>query len=503
MALMDYILGQQNLQALAPDQQQQARSEGYRQFILGSLLGGKGLASGYAATQEVIPGIQSAEQRRQLQNIARTSTVPVGGINVRDFTTPGGQGDLLLQQQEAFGQDPVAAQMTDQALMRNAPRQFSPQLYAQNVAQFAASRDPKLAVEMAEAGSPKFNEQGIGTSFGQVVGSLPTVRDNTQQQFNVSTGRFEATPITGIQQARRAAAIPSLAPNMEFTPTGGAQVVPGAITAVQSLAQAETTGRQLGESPFRTRKITLEDGTVEEITEDEWLRLFGPGRRGGPQGQPEQPGQPTGAPRAVSSLSPMQTERLNTYKSMLESARTGNEVATKRAGTIQQLRNALNNPNFDTGATTPFKTNMTNLLSSFGVTGDRAQSFLTSSASFRQAVNDLTMGSLSELVGAISNFEIDFSQKRFGTITDPTQANMYALDLLEAADKRRRDYFNFVNKNPSPDVQEMWNNSAEGQRSLFEDPKLRKWLPQAPIQSGPQKGKTAHQLPSGDWVVFN
>jgi hypothetical protein len=501
MRLIDTIVGRENIESLPADMQEQARSAATREFWINTILGGKGFASGLQGAREVIPSIQAAEQRRQLQNIARTSTVPVGGINVRDFTTPGGQGDLLLQQQEAFGQDPVAAQMTDQALMRNAPRQFSPQLYAQNVSQFAALRDPKLAVEMAEASSPKFNEQGIGVSFGQPVASLPISRDNTQQRFNLQTGQIEAAPIAGIQQARRAAAIPSLAPNIEFTPTGGAQVVPGATTAVQSLAQAETSGRQAGESPYRTRTVTLEDGTKVEMPEPEWMRLFG-GSQQPAAGQPTT--SPTGGlPGAVSAISPMQTERLGTYKSMLESARTGNEVATKRAGTIQQLRNALNNPNFDTGAITPFKTNMTNLLSSFGVTGDRAQSFLTSSASFRQAVNDLTMGSLAELVGAISNFEIDFSQKRFGTITDPTQANMYALDLLEAADKRRRDYFNFVNKNPSPDVQELWNNSAEGQRSLFEDPKLRKWLPQAPIQSGPQKGKTAHQLPSGDWVVFN
>jgi hypothetical protein len=163
----------------------------------------------------------------------------------------------------------------------------------------------------------------------------------------------------------------------------------------------------------------------------------------------------------------------------------------------------LNNPDFETGAFTQQKAALTNVLNTLGVTGDRANSFLTSATSFRQGVNDLTMGSLAELVGAISNFEIDFSRNRFGTITDPVQANQYSLDLLEAGDRRRTNYYNFLVNNPRPDAPQLWAQSPEGQRSLFEDPKLRKWLPQAPINTGPDKGKTAHQLPSGEWVVFD
>jgi hypothetical protein len=108
---------------------------------------------------------------------------------------------------------------------------------------------------------------------------------------------------------------------------------------------------------------------------------------------------------------------------------------------------------------------------------------------------------LAELVGAISNFEIDFSQKRFGTITDPKESNQFALDLLEAKDKRNTDYYNFLLKNPSPDAADQWMQSAEGQRQLFEDPKLLKWLPQRTIPSGPDKGKVAYTLPNGEIVV--
>jgi hypothetical protein len=249
----------------------------------------------------------------------------------------------------------------------------------------------------------------------------------------------------------------------------------GAVTSAQESAKAE----------FDLVESVKPDGSVEMITREEAVRRAG------------------GGDNVVKQLSPAAQAVAGEFKEILIPARNAAETARRRAGTIQQLRNALNNANFDTGAFAPQKAALTNALTSIGVTGDKANSFLTSATSFRQGVNDLTMGSLAELVGAISNFEIDFSQKRFGTITDPKESNQFALDLLEAKDKRNTDYYNFLLKNPSPDAADKWMQSPEGQRQLFENPKLRKWLPKATIPSGPDKGKIAYQLPNGKTVVFD
>jgi hypothetical protein len=258
--------------------------------------------------------------------------------------------------------------------------------------------------------------------------------------------------------------------------------------AVQALRE-RTTAQKMAEAEADLVPEVQPDGTTKMVTRAEAVRRAGGG------GQPGAPGP------VVSQLSPAQIAVNAEFQKTLEGARTGFDTARRRRGTIDQLRNALNNPDFETGAFTQQKAALTNVLNTLGVTGDRANSFLTSATSFRQGVNDLTMGSLAELVGAISNFEIDFSQKRFGTITDPVQANQYSLDLLEAGDKRRTDYYNFLVNNPRPDAPQLWAQSPQGQRSLFEDPKLLKWLPQRVIPSGPDKGKTAYQLPNGEFVV--
>ena len=45
--------------------------------------------------------------------------------------------------------------------------------------------------------------------------------------------------------------------------------------------------------------------------------------------------------------------------------------------------------------------------------------------------------------------------------------------------------------------------TPQGSASLFEDPKMRKYLPKFPVTQGPDKGKTAYRLPTGSIVLFD
>jgi hypothetical protein len=269
----------------------------------------------------------------------------------------------------------------------------------------------------------------------------------------------------------------------------------GAVDSLEERVGAETRAQEAAKSEFDLVDITMPDGSKQKVTRAEYIR-----RTGG------EPGQAQGAPGLTTELSPAQQAVQGEFQKTLDNARGGFETARRRTGTIQQLRNAINSPDFETGFFVNQKAALTNMLASIGVTGERADAFLRNATSFRQGVNDLTMSSLAELVGAISNFEINFSQQRFGTITDPTEANQFALDLLEAKDRIATDYYNFLLKNPSADAIEKWRESEQGSRNLFEDPKLRKWLDKEVIQSGPDKGKTAYRIPDsaeGSWVVFD
>jgi hypothetical protein len=261
MALIDYVLGQQNLQQLGPDVQDQARSEGYRRFILGSLLGGKGLASGYAAAQEVIPGIQAAQQQRRVNQAVENSMVNLG-------VKPGSQLDLLQSQMRDL-EDPT--NRTAAALQRNvqqknaAPgmggtglsasqqmlQRFDPSLFAQNIPAVLAGQDQKKALEIAQMGAPNVIESTglkLDPFTKQIVGAIPTAKDNIQTEYNEQTGKFEATPVVGARSARAELTLPALAQGEEYlfdanrNPVGIRNAA-GAIQALTERITAETAGR--------------------------------------------------------------------------------------------------------------------------------------------------------------------------------------------------------------------------------------------------------------------
>jgi hypothetical protein len=117
----------------------------------------------------------------------------------------------------------------------------------------------------------------------------------------------------------------------------------------------------------------------------------------------------------------------------------------------------------------------------------------------------LTGESLSEAVGAISNFEIGYYGQRNAQITDPKESTNFNLAVLREANKRKEDFYNFVSdsKNAGPDVLAKWEASPQGKKQMFESPALRKYLPQFQVNDGPDKGKTAYQLPSGVYRVYD
>jgi hypothetical protein len=210
-------------------------------------------------------------------------------------------------------------------------------------------------------------------------------------------------------------------------------------------------------------------------------------------------------PQQVTGPSTAQATLNAAFKPILDDAYKGYQAAKKTAPVIDQLQNAYNQPGFDTGSFTNVRTQLGNVFNSLGVSGERNKQFLTNAISARQGINALTGESLSEAVGAISNFEIGYYGQRNAQITDPKESTNFNLAVLREANKRKQDYYNFVSdpKNAGPDVLAKWETSAQGQKQMFESPGLRKYLPQFQVKVGPEKGKTAYQLPSGVYRVYD
>ena len=195
MSLMDTILGRQNVQQLPADQQQQARSEAMRRFVLGSLLGGRGLASGYSEAQQVIPSMQAAQQRQRQADVLNRAQVTTGVM-------PNSQLDMLLQQTGESQLDPQAIE----GLQRRASgaglqgtglteeqqfmRQFDPTRYSQIAPSVMDPADPQAILNVSKSGA--FGAPSPEVRNGRVV--LVQRNDFGQERIVEGASPYEATP---------------------------------------------------------------------------------------------------------------------------------------------------------------------------------------------------------------------------------------------------------------------------------------------------------------------
>jgi hypothetical protein len=321
---MDAILGRENLQQLPPEQQQQARSEATRQFWLNTLLSGRGLAGGFAATQEVIPGIRAAQQQREMGQAVQRSMVPQG-TGLTQFGT-GSQADLLAQENAMFGDDPEVTARTVEALQRNpnVPKQIDPNLYLQNVLPLVAT-DPSKALPLIEAGVPKLDSTlGIARDLsGRITQTFerPGQVPGTGVRMGAG-GELTTRALPGASMAAAEARPPEFP---QGTVVGGVQIqdfpiyqngelvgytrrevpmateVPGVSGIIQDRqireAQAETFGQETEVwDPVQRRMV--------RVSRAEALGYNRPpaGQRQPAQGQQGQPAQPQGQPSGVAGV---------------------------------------------------------------------------------------------------------------------------------------------------------------------------------------------------------
>jgi predicted exporter len=63
---MEFLLPKEQLKGLSAEDQKAAKDEAFNQFLLGSIFGGQGIASGYQAVQNIIPNMQKQRQQQGL-----------------------------------------------------------------------------------------------------------------------------------------------------------------------------------------------------------------------------------------------------------------------------------------------------------------------------------------------------------------------------------------------------------------------------------------------------
>lgn len=502
---MKFLLDEDALKGLSQPEQEVAKDKALGQFLLGSIFGGQGIASGYQAVQDIIPTMQKQKQQQGLlQELA--------GIQQDFFPTEAQAGQRALA---AEGKGPTVTAAANQRAILQQPVDTGAALT--RLGRLATNPNatqmlPGLT-KVIENLQPKLQEGLFIGPGGNIMGAAPKVdiKTGTVTRGAMKDGQldFSTDVLPGAKRAQALNTLPELEKGQEYVFDANQNVVgvrdtAGYIQSITNRAAAET-GAKEANIPRATTSSTGVAGYTFLTPPSMRQGTTGQGGQAGAPTGGQGGGQPTGGGFQGGGLTTAQAALNASYEPILKDAYAGYKIASQRSGTLQQLQNALNNPNFDTSAFAPAKTAITSFLNASGVTGDNAKQYLTSAASMRQGLNTLASQSVSELPGAISNFEIGFAQNRFGTITDPKDSNKYAIALMQEADKRKKEYYNFVSnpRNAGPDVVQKWENSPQGKKSLFEAPALRQYLPTKLIDKGPDKGKKAYILPNGDAVLFN
>jgi len=494
------LLSDAALTGLSAADKEAMQKQATQQFLLGSLLSGDP-GIGFKSAMDIPSTSLSMQKMIRDSQIAQRQQDELAAFTSKYAPTEAQAGRRALN--ATLGREPDLSSPYALANKLGAPLgRVEPQLINQPIDyQQALSESLRLAGnpsqpqirETLKSMMPELKD-GYLMQGGKITGFAPKV-DTKAGTFTTGTmldgqPSFQTSALPGAAKAAALNTIPELQKGEQYAFDNNQNVIGivnanGALQALAERTRIETANREANIP--RTSQTSTGAPTYTFVTPP---ALQG---QGGTVSQPE-----TGPSTAQATLNAA-------FKPILDDAYKGYQTAKKTAPVIDQLQNAFNDPNFDTGSFTDIRLKLGNIFNSLGVSGDRTKQFLTSGISARQGVNALTGESLTEAVGAISNFEIGYYGQRNAQITDPKESTNFNLAVLREANKRKQEYYNFVSdpKNAGPDAIRKWEASPQGQRGMFEAPGLRKYLPQFQVTAGPDKGKTAYQLPSGAYRVYD
>jgi len=491
------LLSDASLTGLSDADKESMQKQATQQFLLGSLLSGDP-ATGFKSASEIPATAISMQDMLRKSQLAQADQAALEGFRAKYTPT------RFQEANPAYMGPVMPEQLAQQEQIKAARAQglpFNIQNALQDILALpSASQSSMLGTVTAL--KPTIQGNVVYNSNMQPTSVVPTadLRSGLTLGGTVKDGNinFQTAPLSGFRSATALNTLPELSKGEEYVFNALAQPI--------GVRNAEGTIRALAErtaAEVATREANIPRPSFTASGAPTFTYATPPGLAGGAT-QPTGVAQPTTA-QPVTGPSTAQAILNEAYKPILADAYKGFQTAKKTAPVIDQLQNAYNQPGFDTGSFTNVRTQLGNVFNSLGVSGERNKQFLTNAISARQGINALTGESLSEAVGAISNFEIGYYGQRNAQITDPKESTNFNLAVLREANKRKQDFYNFVSdaKNAGPDVLAKWEASPQGQKQMFEAPGLRKYLPQFQVTAGPDKGKTAYQLPSGVYRVYD
>jgi len=197
---MEFLLDKNALKGLSAEEQQTVKDQALNQFLLGSVFGGGGIATGYQAVQNIIPNLQ---KQKQQQGLLQELT----GIQQEFFPTQAQAGQRALVNQPTrtsadFGPSPEAALRQQQIL--NQPIDFNAaysRLGRLATNPNAAAVLPSLTSALQNL-QPKVQGDLVLNANQQVLRGLPTQKEGITSQYNPLTRGYSSAPVQGYRESK-------------------------------------------------------------------------------------------------------------------------------------------------------------------------------------------------------------------------------------------------------------------------------------------------------------
>ena len=472
------LLSEAALTGLSDAEKVAMQKQATQQFLLGSLLSGDP-ATGFKSAMEIPSTAITMQDMLRKSQQAQADQAALEGFRAKYTPTK-------FQEANPEYMGPVTPdQLAQQEQIKGARAQglpFNIQNALQDVLALPTASQSGMR-ETITALQPKVQGDLLMNPNMQIIRGLPSQKDLIQNQFNPATGMFEAKPVTGALAAKVATTLPEVRPNqqLQIDASGNisTNVIPVGLSAEQQLNYNQKLGQGLA---------ALQTTPVNVVSADTGRKIR--------TTEAKAMGMPT-------ELSASEIQAYEGYKPVREDAFKKYQAATSSDRSLENLQNIINRGAFEPGKFAAFKGEAAAIATGLGIGGDRAKAVAVDSPLFLQSVADVASANIQDLVGATSDKDIQFSASRGPQITNPKEAIQYYVDLNKVANQRKKEYYNYVTNNPVPNVVEKWSQTPQGSSSIFEDPKLRKYLPTFKVKEGPDKGKTAYQLPSGIYRVYD
>jgi hypothetical protein len=507
---MELLLNKQALKGLSEEDQAAVKDQALGQFLLGSIFGGQGIASGYQAVQNIIPSLQ---QQRQQQGLLKE----VASIQEKYF--PNEQQETRQALNTNLGRDRLASnpyslttslglpQENIQAQGRNQPIDFNAAL--KDVARLSTNPNAtKMLPGITEAFKnlqPTVQAGGLITDPNRnVTGGLP--------QYDAQRGLVSSPTVRGGNVDFNITAAPGYAKAVESNLTYQPQ--PGEVPLYDKAGYLRGVGPMLGsvENLLARERAKAEGGAFgipesvfNPLTQRKEFRsradVLGLNTTPTTGGAPRLGGTNKGGAAGGFAAEPSASEKTLTetadlrYKAFSKTSQDAADTSGGRKLAAQQLYDL--STRIDNNKLTGIQAGVYGYMNAIPGVGKFFEQDITDVTRMNQAIATAQLEKTAQQKGAASNLDQQVIARGYATLTDPaTATRMLAAQELALADKDiARNQFVEAYKGDPAKIGTAWDKSPENQ-PIFEHPKFKQFL-----NEQISKNPSAPVLPAGFTLV--